>query len=409
MKHSETTHLSTNPFKPGAGHMPPYLAGREEEIKQFTELLKQKIILSNMVLTGLRGVGKTVLLNTFKPIAINNKWLWAGTDSSESACINEKAIALRLITDLAVVTSGIAFKEEMVASIGFTAKSKTFQHTLNYGTLTTIYDSTPGLVVDKLKTTLEFIWNCIKNTNIQGIIFAYDEAQTMSNHPEKDEYPLSILLDVFQSIQRKNIPFMLILAGLPTLFPQLVEARTFTERMFKIVFVDKLNDNASRQAILIPIEQSKCPLKLAEDSISLIIDTAGGYPYFIQFICREVFDAFLQKINEKKPPSVPIEEITRKLDRDFFSGRWARATDRQKDLLELIAKLDNSEDEFTVQEVVNSSKQGLKKPFASSHANQLFSALGKMGLIYKNRHGKYSFAVPLLGRFILRQLKEDAK
>ena len=60
----------TNPFKPGAGHTPPYMAGRTEEIKEFSDLLKQKVILENMVLTGLRGVGKTVLLEKFKPIAI---------------------------------------------------------------------------------------------------------------------------------------------------------------------------------------------------------------------------------------------------------------------------------------------------------------------------------------------------
>ena len=75
--------LCTNPFRPGAGHAPPYLAGREEEKKEFARLLGQSPVLDNLVLTGLRGVGKTVLLETFKPIAIQNGWLWAGTDLSE--------------------------------------------------------------------------------------------------------------------------------------------------------------------------------------------------------------------------------------------------------------------------------------------------------------------------------------
>src|ERR1700733_8742969 len=93
----------TNPFRPGAGHMPPYLAGRDNETQQFLKLLEQKTILSNMVLTGLRGVGKTVLLDTFKPLALQRKWLWVGTDLSEAASICEESVAQRLLTDLSVV------------------------------------------------------------------------------------------------------------------------------------------------------------------------------------------------------------------------------------------------------------------------------------------------------------------
>ena len=85
----------------------------------------------------------------------------------------------------------------------------------------------------------------------------------MSDKSEKEEFPLSLMLDVFQSIQKKGIPFMLVLAGLPTLFPKLVEARTFAERMFRVIFLDGLDDAASRDAILKPIEQSKCRSNLA--------------------------------------------------------------------------------------------------------------------------------------------------
>jgi hypothetical protein len=225
----------------------------------------------------------------------------------------------------------------------------------------------------------------------------------MTDHAEKEQYPLSLLLDVFQSIQKKNIPFMLILTGLPTLFPKLVEARTFSERMFRIVFLDKLSSSESRDAIIKPIDDAKCPIKFNEESIKLVIKESGGYPYFIQFICREIYDVFLQKVSDGKHPSVPMEEIIMKLDKDFFSGRWAKATDRQRELLAVIASLSNCQEEFTVQEVVAESKKHLSNPFSSSHANQMLASLTNAGLIYKNRHGKYSFAVPLMDRFILRQ------
>ncbi len=96
-----------NPFRPGAGQMPPYLAGRDAEKQRFQKLLKQQTILQNVVLTGLRGVGKTVLLETFKPAAITEGWLWAGTDLSESMSITDDHLAIRVITDLSVVTSSI--------------------------------------------------------------------------------------------------------------------------------------------------------------------------------------------------------------------------------------------------------------------------------------------------------------
>lgn len=390
-----------NPFRPGAGHMPPYLAGRNKETKEFHKLLQQDVILENLVLTGLRGVGKTVLLETFKPLALKEEWMWAGTDLSESVSISEETTALRLITDLSVVTSNIVFETEKVYRIGFKPKETTIDKTLNYNTLITVFNGIPGLLADKLKGVLEFIWSCIRSKDIRGIIFAYDEAQTMSDHAQKEQYPLSLILDVFQSLQRKSIPFMLVMSGLPTLFPKLVEARTFSERMFRVVFLDRLNEKDSSDAITIPFGETST--LLSGTVVKGIIEISGGYPYFIQFICKELYDIVQQrKRNDRGELIVPEEEIIRKLDNDFFAGRWAKATDRQRQLMCVIANLPNSDMEFTVQEIVEESKK-LKKPFSPSHVNQMLSTLTNMGLVYKNRHGKYSFAVPLLGKYILRQ------
>lgn len=101
-------------------------------------------------------------------------------------------------------------------------------------------------------------------------------------------------------------------------------------------------------------------------------------------------------------PGVPVDAIQRKLDTDFFAGRWAKVTDRQRQLLWVIASLDTADDEFTIEEVVERGHALLPKAFSSSHVNQMLASLSEQGLIYKNRFGKYSFAVPLLGRFITR-------
>ena len=397
-----------NPFRPGAGHNPPYLAGRQSESSEFSELLDQDVILTNPILTGLRGVGKTVLLDTFKPIAVEKGWLWAGTDLSESTSVTEEHLAIRILTDLSVVTAPIMMLQTG-AKTYLRQQSPTHSQPLNYRVLRQIYEQAPGLVADKLKTVLRLTWRYVKAINKTGVVFAYDEAQNLADHAAKEQYPLSLLLDVFQSIQRQDIPFMLALTGLPTLLPKLVEARTYAERMFHVISLGPLAEDETRQAIERPIQKEGCPVTFTSGSVDMIWRITKGYPYFVQFVCREVYDVWVQNIAEDEElQSIPEDAIMHRLDDDFFVGRWSRATDRQRELLTVIAWLENSDREFTVREIVEKSKEIYPdRPFSNSHANQMLGALGDRGLVYKNRHGKYSFAVPLLDRFIMRQLYSD--
>src|SRR5947209_459586 len=115
-----------NPFRPGAGHMPPHLAGRQSQREEFERLLDQTVILENVVLTGLRGVGKTVLLETFKPLAINKGWSWVGTDLAETASVSEVRMAIRLLADLAVITSSLPVPAELdKRTVGFISAEAT--------------------------------------------------------------------------------------------------------------------------------------------------------------------------------------------------------------------------------------------------------------------------------------------
>jgi hypothetical protein len=355
------------------------------------------------VLTGLRGTGKTVLLETFRAQAIDAGWGWVGADLSEAASLSEERLATRLLTDLAVLTSSAVVGREEWSGMGFRPDQHARDVPLDFDALAALYGQTPGLASDKLKAVLEFAWPHIAGAGRKGVVFAYDEAQNLADHAAKNEYPLSLLLDVFQSLQRKNVPFLLALAGLPTLFPKLVESRTFAERMFRVVFLDRLTDADSREAVVKPIEASRCP-ELSLTMVSLIVSQSGGYPYFIQFIAREIVDLLFQAHEGGGPTAaIPLGAVIRKLDTDFFAGRWSRATDRQRELLIVIAGIEGCDQEFTVQEVVAASARAGGRPFRSSRVSQLLAALCEAGLVYRNRHGKYSFAVPLLGRFIARE------
>ena len=388
-----------NPFRPGAGHMPPHLAGRDGETQEFLRLLSQEAILDNMVLTGIRGVGKTVLLESWRPIALEHGWRWAGNDMTEAARLSLDSLGTRLVVDLAVALSSMTVGEVRTRNAGFISGGEVLPVRLDYDTLREIWNRTPGLTADKLRTVLEFAWEVVKDFGVQGVVFAYDEAQNLTNGFDDEGYsPAAMLLDVFQSIQRQGIPFMLILSGLPTLFPNLVEARTFAERMFRVITLDRLDEESCREAITKPLENSGSRVRFTPDSVDRIYNATSGYPYFVQFFCRESFDVWLTN----PEASVPLQDIQLKLDSDFFAGRWYRATDRQRDLLTLVVSLENNGSEFTVQDVVKASSC-LERPFSASHVGQILSSLCDSGFVYRNRRGRYSLAVPLLDGFIKRQ------
>ena len=398
------TEAHHNPYSPGAGHSPPYLAGREVETDAFRRFLEQDRILRNVVLTGLRGTGKTVLMeDKYKPIAQDAGWAWAGSDFAENSFLSEVNLCIRLLTDLSVFTSSISISSSD-GTFGF-QRSSAKEH-ISYDFLITFFEAQPGLIVDKLKATLEFVWELIKSRGeSRGVVFAYDEAQVVRDREDKEQYPLAILLETFQSLQRKGSRFLLLLTGLPTLFPKLVESRTYAERMFTVQELARLTPDASRDAIERPRAGTKW--NFTSDGVQRIIEVSDGYPYFIQFICRETLDHLL--VNPKDT-RIPMDSIVRKLDSDFFAGRWDNITDRQRDVLFCIAHLDNAAEEFTISEIADKSKDLDVKSFSSGDVSQILPRLTDKGLVYKNRFGKYCLAVPLFSDFIRRQFsKPDAQ
>ncbi|MFO0967637.1 MAG: hypothetical protein U0793_18915 [Gemmataceae bacterium] len=397
--------LVANPYKPGAGHSPPHLAGRKKEAAEFRKFLAQETVSQNVVLTGLRGVGKTVLMDdVYKPLAIQEGWIWVGSDFSESAFVDEKALCHRLLTDLSLFTATLSISRSE-RSMTLHRPRRDVVERLDYDYLVSFLERQPGLMVDKLKATLEFVWKAVPATGKRGIIFAYDEAQVVQDRRDKDQYPLALLLEAFQSLQRKGMRYMLLLAGLPTLFPKLVESRTYAERMFTVQEIGRLDPAAADEAITKPLEKNNW--SFSAEAIRAIAESSGRYPYFIQFICRESFDHFRLHFEEGRhgpPPSIPMATLILKLDADFFAGRWGKATDRQRELLYCVARLPHAAEEFTVSEIVAISRKiGGLKPFKAADVSQILPKLIDAGLIYKNRYGKYSLAVPLFDGYITRQ------
>jgi hypothetical protein len=399
------TPVTHNPFFPGAGTKPLYLAGRSHEQGEFVKSLRERNLTQNILITGLRGVGKTVLLEELRPLAAQHGWLWTGNDFNEAAAVSEKDVATRLIVDLTKVLAPIVSYRLNELPIGFTAQPTSKDRPLVFDDLWNIYNTTPGFNSDKVKAVLEHVAKIIANAKIRGIVFAYDEAQNLADKKDREQFPLSLVCDVFSNLQKRNLgcQFLLVMTGLPTLVTHLNEARTYTERMFHTLVLDRLSEAETRQAILKPIEINKSTLKFSEQTVARIIVESRGYPFLIQYICREVFEAWIGRMTVGEAPSVPMTEITAKLDLDFFAPRWNRATDRQQTFMQVIATLEQADGEFSVQDITSASRHLLTRPFNPSHATQMLGHLAEKGLIYRNRRGAYCFAVPLLASFIRRQ------
>jgi hypothetical protein len=399
-----------NPFQPGPGQFPPYLAGRENEIKRFRQLFEKRGLSNNIVIAGPKGVGKTVLLDRFRAIASEKGWMWCGREMSESTSVSEESLARKIMSDLAVYTSAITIKNKIFPS--FESRKGGASQRLGYLELEGIFDEIPGQVSDKLKALLGIVWQVMnRDTQYRGIVFAYDNVQKLQDHAKEGQYPLSVLLDVFQSLQKREIPFLLLIAGLPTLLPKLDEAKADTDKMFERITLNQLSFEESREAILGPMGKLvKSSKGFAQESVETIFKMSHGNPFFIQFICKEVYDIFNQQAQSGVTKfRVPEEEIVRKLDMDYFSGLWTTLRKRQQELLTVISTLESSGSEFTVREIAQQSRKLLDKPFGASQITQIFSLLSERGILFRNRHGRYSFALPLFDQFIKRQTIESRK
>jgi len=395
--------ISMNPFHPGKGLRPLYLAGRTRELDQFARLCNANTLAQNAVILGLRGTGKTVLLEQLKAIAQANGWLWAGSDLFEYERLTEDSLARRMVIHLSTLLSTALFQHEGQYPPGDGGVHH--EHPLHSENLAKDYDSAPGLPGDKLKAVFAKTKALMERAPLKGIVFAFDEAQNLCNAALPREAPLSMLVDVFSYFQRapSGCRFMLVLSGLPTLYQSLYECRTYKESTFEVMKLQQLEPDAAREAIVKPLELSGATLNFSQNAVDQIIVTSDRYPFFIQFICREAFDTWRVKIGEGEIPFISTRDILHKLDLEFFAPKWTRATERRQDFMHVIASIENSDREFSVQDIVSASQRWLRQGFNASHATQILQNLAEKGFVYKNRRAGYCFAIPLLGQFMRRQ------
>lgn len=378
-----------NPFKPGSGLFPPYLAGKKEELIDFERSLNTALSLpQNLVISGLRGTGKTVFLMKLEQICREKRWLSVRREFNFRLC-DENQFLFAVLTDLVSKIGGASVKKK---KIGFSLSQK--EEYINANFVNTLLSKYIGPVQDRLEAVLKDLYEEIIEAGFNGLVLLYDEFHSIKDEKIANNFPLSMLLEAFSHVQQNGLRYYLVLSGLPSLFGNLVEAKTYAERMFQVRAFGNLEEKESKEAIEKPLEQT--PFDFNEALVERLVTATGGYPYFLQFYSFYLIDHIpVKDVIDKEDFEQIYPFLLKRLDESFFMGRFARTSNGERELLSRV--LDMGE-EIKVAEI----RKRMQKSRGAT--NLLLNNLIEKGILYRVRRGNYSFTLPLFRDFLRRNL-----
>ena len=384
-----------NPFKPGNGIEPPYLAGRDEELRWFEKSLDTALVLPrNLVISGLRGTGKTVLLKEFGRLCKKKKWLFVQREFDERYC-NEQEFTSALLIDIVSKARGMPIKGKKLTKqkIGFIVTEEIPE---NEDLLSHLLSQYSGLLIDRLESILRDLYSTFAESGFRGLVFMYDEFHTIRDKKIPGNFPLSTLLETFGHLQSKGCRYYLVLSGLPSLFSNLIEAKTYSERMFSVKELSSLSKEATINGIIKPL--NLVSRTFDSDLIDKLVEETSGYPYFIQFYGYYLVDMIEKSHITIRDFQKVCPLLLRELDNSFFAGRFARASDSERNILIAMSRISGVSTTAKIHQEIKNTK--LKMTYDSLRMS--LKRLEEKNLIYKKGRGIYDFTLPLFGKFILR-------
>ena len=385
-----------NPYAPGAGQRPPELAGRGREISQFRVVLERvarRRPERSLVLTGLRGVGKTVLLNSFRSMAIGQLW---GTGKIEAR--PDQSIRRPVAGALHVAIRELAPRHRAPDRIehflgvlkAFAARDPrapkgTAQLGIDVPAVRGRADS-GDLEID-LTELLADAASVATDLGV-GIALFVDEMQDV---PAAD---VSALCAACHELAQTGGPLIVVGAGLPHLPSVLSASKSYSERLFRYVQIDRLDREAADLALIAPARREGVEFKPA--ALDALYRAADGYPYFVQAYGKVTWDVAAESPVTAEDVAVAAPEAEGELAVGFFGSRYERATPAEREYMRAMAALGDE----PVPTARVADELG-RKPSSVSPARD---ALIKKGLIYSSERGLIAFTVPHFGRFLRRQL-----
>lgn len=390
-----------NPYSPGAGLRPPELAGRDDDIAAFETMMGRAAggrATQSLVLTGLRGVGKTVLLNDLARRARQRDWIVAQVEarSEDNAGASFRSMVARSLNQsLRQVTGTWGLRDKLRAALA-TFKSFSIKTDPTGGLALGIeIDANRGRAdtgsLEFDLSELAFDLAASAEDRGTGVVVLVDEMQELSS----DE--LSAICRTVHAAGQQGAPFCVVGAGLPSLPGILAEAQSYAERLFGYRPIGPLSPDAAGLAVMRPAE-SHGVVWVAE-GVEAIIAAARGYPYFLQEFASATWDYAAGPGISLADARLGIDAGRDKLDSGFFASRWTRATPAERDYLRAMAE--DGEGPSSSGEVARRLGKRSVQQVGPTRANLIHK-----GLVYAPEHGLVAYTVPGMAEFISRQIDE---
>ncbi|MEO8220519.1 MAG: ATP-binding protein [Specibacter sp.] len=383
-----------NPFAPGSGVKPPALVGRQGEIDAFDLLVARAksntVGDRGMVLSGLRGVGKTVLLNVFAEHARRHDWFviqleaqpgQAGKGITRAKLARELEVGARQLRGKPVW----AYLKNVMGSIGNISASLGASGASVSLTTTHGRADSGNLDID-MEELVEDISLAMKKGRA-GFGLFIDEMQDL------DDELLTILLSIQHLAGQRGWPFYLIGAGLPNLPGKVSEARTYGERLFLYRTIGQLDEQAAAEALTLPM--SRLGAETTAEALTTLLSAANGYPFFLQIYGRAAWDATSGKVIDLEDAQLAVRYGTEDLDRGFYEARWQRATPAERRYLHAMAQMGDKPS--------STGEIAARMGKSTNKLAVIRSRLIAKGVVYAPEYGSIQFTVPGMAGYILRQ------
>lgn len=384
-----------NPYAPGAGTKPPELAGRDQIIEKAAialDRIRDGRAARSIILYGLRGVGKTVLLTEIRLGAMERGIIPVNIEAPE-----DRSLPSMLIPALRTALLRLSRKEDVKAKISaalralgsfakvFKVKFSDVEFAVEMADEAGVADS-GDLEVD-LADLLTVVGEAAKEADTAVVLFI-DELQYI---PEEQ---LAALISALHRTSQLQLPVTLVAAGLPQLLGQMGRAKSYAERLFEFVPVDKLDPNAAEDALCKPAEREG--VSFTPEAVSEIIRQTQGYPYFLQEWGKHVWDIAERSPIGEAVAKAATESALVELDQSFFRVRFDRLAPGEKQYLRAMAELGSGPHRS------GDIAEKLQKPVSSIAPirNQLISK----GMIYSPSYGDTAFTVPLFDGYMRRTI-----
>lgn len=389
--------IINNPFCPGAGSPPPELAGRSDILEQTRVLLGRARLgrpEKSLLLTGLRGVGKTALLNEIERYAHNEDYHTILIEAHEN-----KSLAAILAPHL----RKLLFNLDRLAGVGNKTRKalavlKSFASAIHLKVgdieLGVDLEAVPGLADSgDLEVDLPSLFTAVGEAAQErgvAVLILIDEIQYFSNEE------LSALIMAMHKMQQYVLPLVLIAAGLPILPALAGESKSYAERLFSFPMVGALSKENAMLALQKPVESEG--VMFTDEALNEIYRLTRGYPYFLQEWGYQSWNHAAESPIDLETVCAASNTVLRRLDENFFRVRFDRLTPVEKKYLRAMAEL--GEGPYRSNDVAKVLNAPVTK-FGSIRAN-----LKKKGMTYSPAHGEVAFTVPLFDKFIRRAIPE---